>query len=71
MGDENTVYLLFDDWDGDPLVATVSGMRQVDSGESVIAHIPEEAIHLFDGATGRALHNRTLADEEVANVTSR
>ncbi|WP_123533583.1 ABC transporter ATP-binding protein [Halosimplex salinum] len=70
MGDENTVYLLFDAWsDDNALVATVSGMRQIESGESVVAHIPEDAIHIFDGETGEALHNRTLVDEEVADVT--
>ena len=66
MGDENTVYLHFDP-DADPdhaatLVATIDGFNRVSEGNSVIARIPEDAIHLFDRATGEALHNRSMAD---------
>ena len=66
MGDENTVYLHFDP-DADPdhaatLVATIDGFNRVSEGDSVIARIPEDAIHLFDRRTGEALHNRSMAD---------
>ena len=66
MGDENTVYLHFDP-DADPesaatLVATIDGFNRVSEGDSVIARIPEDAIHLFDRATGEALHNRSMED---------
>jgi len=63
MGDENNVYLAFDESDRDDprtFVVTVDGMRQVESGESVIAHVPEDAVHIFDGRTGEALRNRRL-----------
>ncbi|MFB6126076.1 MAG: TOBE domain-containing protein, partial [Halolamina sp.] len=67
MGDENNVYLAFDDAEADDadeatFVATVDGMRSVDAGADVSARIPESAIHLFDGETGEALHNRDLDD---------
>jgi multiple sugar transport system ATP-binding protein len=48
------------------LVATVSGMRQVEPRQDVVARIPEDAIHLFDRETGEALHNRELESAEVA-----
>jgi len=66
MGDENTVYLHFDP-DADPdtaatLVATIDGFNRVSEGNTVIARIPEDAIHLFDRSTGEALHNRSMKD---------
>jgi multiple sugar transport system ATP-binding protein len=66
MGDENTVYLHFDP-DADPesaatLVATIDGFTQVSEGDSVVAQIPEDAIHIFDRVTGEALHNRSMKD---------
>jgi multiple sugar transport system ATP-binding protein len=71
-GDENTVYLTFAGSDagidGNALVATTSGLRQVQSGQSVVARIPERTIHLFDRSTGRAIHNRSLETEELADV---
>jgi multiple sugar transport system ATP-binding protein len=73
-GDENNVYLTFADAEptGTPkegpetFVATVSGLRNVEAGQTVIARIPEGAIHLFDRETGEALHNRELDRTEVA-----
>jgi len=66
MGDENTVYLHFDpDADtesAETLVATIDGFTRVSEGDTVIARIPEDAIHLFDRATGEALHNRSMED---------
>ncbi|EMA57073.1 ABC transporter ATP-binding protein [Halorubrum lipolyticum] len=66
MGDENTVYLHFDP-DADPesaetLVATIDGFTRVSEGDSVVARIPQDAIHIFDGLTGEALHNRSMED---------
>jgi multiple sugar transport system ATP-binding protein len=66
MGDENTVHLRFDP-DADPesavtLVATIDGFNRVSEGDTVLARIPEEAIHLFDRDTGEALHNRSMED---------
>ncbi|WP_435064881.1 ABC transporter ATP-binding protein [Halobaculum sp. EA56] len=69
MGNENAVYLGFETDPTDPFVATVGGMRQVEAGERVVARFPEDAIHLFDVATGEALHNRSL--EEAAETEPR
>ncbi len=72
MGDENNVYLTFEsataesDEETETFVATVSGLRNVDSGQSVVANVPEEAVHIFDRDTGEALHNRELNRTEVA-----
>jgi multiple sugar transport system ATP-binding protein len=67
MGDENTVHLAFDEaGEGErTFVATVSGMRQVEAGQPAVVHIPEEAIHIFDGNTGEALKNRELESVET------
>jgi multiple sugar transport system ATP-binding protein len=67
MGDANTVYLRFE---GAPeegtFVATIDGLRRVSAGDHVTVEIPEETIHLFDGTTGEALHNRRIdVDEEL------
>jgi len=71
MGDENTVYLTFEDGPEElRLVATTSGMRRVTGGDALVAHIPEDAVHVFDGASGEALHNRSLAEEDVADVAT-
>ena len=64
MGDENIVYLYFDaDADterAETLVATTSGFTQVSEGDTVVARIPEDAIHVFDRSTGETLHNRSI-----------
>ncbi|WP_313695415.1 ABC transporter ATP-binding protein [Halorarum halobium] len=65
MGNENSVYLTFGD-DPETFVATVGGMRSVEAGATAVARFPEEAVHIFDGATGDALKNRRLADVEEA-----
>jgi multiple sugar transport system ATP-binding protein len=67
MGNENTVYLEFEGT-AETLVATTDGMLRITEDERVTARIPEDAIHVFDGTTGEALHNRTVVDEEVASV---
>jgi multiple sugar transport system ATP-binding protein len=66
MGNENNVYLTFSADDDAEFVATVSGMRSIEAGQPVAARIPEEAIHIFDGRTGDALHNRELETVEGA-----
>ncbi|WP_222919197.1 sn-glycerol-3-phosphate ABC transporter ATP-binding protein UgpC [Natrinema sp. SYSU A 869] len=60
MGNENNVYLTFDDGGTESFVATIDGMQHVEEGQSVIAHVPEDSIHVFDRHTGQALRNRTL-----------
>jgi multiple sugar transport system ATP-binding protein len=61
-GDENTLHLTFDRGVDEPVTftATVSGLRQLQAGDSVVATFPPEAIHLFDADTEAALHNRSL-----------
>ncbi|SIR87064.1 ABC transporter ATP-binding protein [Natronorubrum thiooxidans] len=60
MGNENNVYLTFDADSTETFVATIDGLHHVEEGQSVIAHVPEDAIHIFDRASGTALRNRTL-----------
>lgn len=71
MGDENVLYLQSDhnnDSDSDPIIATVDGMERFDSGQRVTVRIPEEAIHLFDRRTGKAIHNRDTESLEEQPV---
>jgi multiple sugar transport system ATP-binding protein len=81
VGSGNNVYLAFEGTEGDTteldideteiegesrtFVATIGGLRQVEAGQPAIARIPEEAVHLFDSETGRALRNRSLDDAEL------
>ncbi|RDZ63175.1 sugar ABC transporter ATP-binding protein [Haloferax sp. Atlit-12N] len=63
MGNENAVYL---ELGGERrFVATVGGMRRVEAGESVVARIPEDAVHLFDATTGETLQNRSLESADL------
>ncbi|SEQ75517.1 ABC transporter ATP-binding protein [Natrinema salaciae] len=64
MGDDNVVYLDLADADVS-LIATVDGMRRLESGNAVTVDLPEDAIHVFDRRTGDALHNRRLEDAEA------
>ena len=65
MGDENTVHLQFGD-DGASIIATVGGFTQVATGDNVVVRIPEDAIHVFDRASGEALHNRSLESDTLS-----
>jgi len=65
MGDENTVHLNFDEG-GETLIATADGFTRISAGDSVIARIPEDAIHVFDRETGEALHNRSLESDTLS-----
>ncbi|RKD97078.1 ABC transporter ATP-binding protein [Halopiger aswanensis] len=80
-GDENIVYLMLGDEELDTdtellegnresIIATIDGMSTVNSGDRVVAHIPEDAIHLFDARTGEAVHNRRVENTEprIPNV---
>jgi multiple sugar transport system ATP-binding protein len=60
MGNENSVYLSFSAEDDHAFVAMIGGMRSVRAGQSVVARIPESAIHLFDAVTGEAIRNRSV-----------
>ncbi|MFC4437616.1 MULTISPECIES: ABC transporter ATP-binding protein [Natrialbaceae] len=63
-GDENIVYLTLGEGDGETAIATIDGMSRIESGERVVAYIPEDAIHVFDAKTGEALHNRRVESTE-------
>ena len=63
MGDENVVHLTVAD--GPELVATVNGLRRIEGGVDVVIDIPENAIHVFDGDSGDAVHSRSLDDAEL------
>ncbi|WP_226039803.1 sn-glycerol-3-phosphate ABC transporter ATP-binding protein UgpC [Natrinema sp. DC36] len=65
-GDDNVVYLDLAAT-GISLVATVDGMRRLESGETVPISVPEDAIHVFDRATGDALHNRRLETADAGH----
>lgn len=68
MGNENVVHLAFPDSSSttEDLMAIVDGMRQIDADTSVTVHIPPEAVHVFESASGDALHNRLLEYEGQA-----
>ena len=66
MGDENNVYLGFSPDSERTFVATVPGMHRVEEGQPVVARIPENAVHVFDGRTGEALVQRSLEELETA-----
>jgi multiple sugar transport system ATP-binding protein len=67
MGDDNTVYLSLGERgdEATTIVATIDGMVRMESGDDAVVRIPEETIHLFDRATGEALHNRTFEGPET------
>ncbi|AFZ74737.1 ABC transporter ATP-binding protein [Natronobacterium gregoryi] len=66
MGDENNVYLAFDSEREETFVATIDGFQHVEREQSIVARLPEEAIHVFDRESGRALRNRTLDTQTMA-----
>jgi multiple sugar transport system ATP-binding protein len=75
MGDENNIYLTFDtggepEEEEDPFVVTVGGMQQIEAGQPVVAHIPEDAVHLFDPSSGEAVKNRSLDQVEALGPTA-
>jgi multiple sugar transport system ATP-binding protein len=65
MGDENTVHLRFEAG-SETLIATADGFTRISGGDAVFARIPENAIHLFDRASGEALHNRSLESDTLS-----
>jgi len=68
MGDENTVYLEFAGDADETIVASVSGLQEVSSGERVAIRVPEDAIHVFDRQTGDVLHTRRLDFDEAVGT---
>ncbi|WP_435347529.1 ABC transporter ATP-binding protein [Haloarchaeobius sp. HRN-SO-5] len=66
-GDENNLYLAFEDAEADEetFIATIGGMQRVEAGQRVVVHLDEDAIHLFDADSGDAVKNRSLEDVEA------
>lgn len=50
--------------ESDRMTATVGGMDQYESGQTVTATVPPDAIHLFDPDSGEAVHNRLLDESD-------
>lgn len=70
MGDENTVYLRFEDApEGQTFIATIDGLERIAVDDEVTVEIPEETIHLFDGGSGEAVHNRRLDEAAALDVS--
>jgi multiple sugar transport system ATP-binding protein len=63
-GNENAVHLRLGDHEEATLTVMIDGMRYLSSGQEVEVHFPGDAIHLFDGTTGEAIHNRKLTNVE-------
>jgi len=70
MGNENVVHLDFPDAPegSDDVTAITDGLRHVEEGEMVTAHLPVGAVHVFDAESGEALHNRRLDHEEASTT---
>ena len=66
MGNENNIYLTMGPDEQDGFVATIEGLKHVSEGSETVVHIPENAIHIFDRESGRALRNRTIEDRSLA-----
>ncbi|WP_324759462.1 hypothetical protein [Haloarcula montana] len=66
MGNQNVVHLAFPgETEGtEDLVATTDGRQRIESGATVTAHVPVEAIHVFDAESGDALYTRDMAFAE-------
>jgi len=60
LGDVSYVYFEFD---GNQYTASVPGDTIVAEGEEIVITFPEDKIHLFDMADGRALKSRVLPTE--------
>ncbi|WP_126664664.1 ABC transporter ATP-binding protein [Haloterrigena salifodinae] len=63
-GDENIVYLDLGEDGSETAIVTIDGMSRIEAGDRVVAHIPEDAIHVFDGKTNETLHNRRVESSE-------
>ncbi|WP_254274625.1 ABC transporter ATP-binding protein [Haloarcula marina] len=63
LGKESNIYVELDQGSGDTTaVATVDDAvaRNIRQGDDVALHVEEAVIHIFDAATGKAVHNRRL-----------
>ena len=64
LGDEQAVHLYVEGTD-QVFTVMVDGMRRVERGETVGVRVPDDAIHLFDPESGRALVGPTRYDAEA------
>jgi multiple sugar transport system ATP-binding protein len=71
LGDVTYVYL---DIGGDEYTATLEGDFVIDPGRQLTVRFPADRIHLFDGETGEAVHNRAPPEsgdiEALAGIDS-
>lgn len=79
-GDENNIHMKFENGAGETgvegsdtedtstFVATIGGMRQIKEGDTAVARIPPDAVHLFDASSGEALHNRIIEEADVSTT---
>lgn len=67
-GDKNVVHLTDPDQDDDDdvLQAITKGVALVDEGAMAVVTIDPGTIHVFDEASGRALHNRRIENDASA-----
>ena len=64
-GNENAIHLRFSKASTDEtFTSTIDGMRHLTGGQGVTVSFPEDALHLFDAATGEALRNRVVDNVE-------
>jgi multiple sugar transport system ATP-binding protein len=72
-GNENAVHLRFAESSSDQsFTSTVDGMRRLTGGQEVGVSLPEDAIHLFDATTGKALRHRLIEEvEQVQEIGTR
>jgi multiple sugar transport system ATP-binding protein len=62
MGSVKYAYLRTADTNRE-FVAEIDGQQPIETGETVYAHVPEQAVYLFDRETGAALHHRSVSED--------
>ncbi|RJT01487.1 ABC transporter ATP-binding protein [Halococcus sp. IIIV-5B] len=65
LGDVSYVYL---DIGGDRYTATLEGDFVLEPGQELTVSFPNDRIHVFDGNTGDALHNRVHSENETIEI---
>lgn len=72
MGKDKNVYVRFED-QSDPsetFTVVADGQQEIDHGQTLAVQIPDEALHLFDKASGTALANSELTPKPIATTAS-
>ncbi|MFC7076536.1 ABC transporter ATP-binding protein [Haloarcula halophila] len=69
-GDENVVHLVFEgnDPENGTFKAVIDGMKSVTAGQRIVVGFPEDAIHVFEASSGKALRNRELDAAESPRI---